>query len=218
MNRSWFRAWGNEVAQRVITGNKHQQRRFIADRVRQLTLADSAQVLDFGCGTGLFAPTLARLGLRYVGYDVDAGFVEYARRRRPQFTWLTSLADARQRAPFDLILANCCFHHIADDEIQDAVVPAITGMMHPRSVFLLIDILPPERGASMVRRLHGGVEQGDHRRELRDLDRLVAPFEVQRRDTARWHTLPLATRMDPLVVDVAVFELRLRSGGDRAQV
>ena len=62
-------------------------------------------VLDAGCGTGRVAIELARHGIDVVGRDIDASMLATARRRAPEITWVESdLADARTRAPFDVVV------------------------------------------------------------------------------------------------------------------
>ncbi len=56
-----------------------------------------ATVLDLGCGTGAFLPELARRfpGAQYIGLDLAAGMVEFARRRHPGTAlWLVGDAEA----------------------------------------------------------------------------------------------------------------------------
>ncbi len=67
-------AWAffNDVMQRLITLNKLEQRRQLLARLRSLDVRPGGTALDFGCGTGLFAPTFQRAGLRI---DQDRGHV-----------------------------------------------------------------------------------------------------------------------------------------------
>jgi SAM-dependent methyltransferase len=110
-------AWAlfHDVAQRVISLNKLEQRRHLRERLRALALPEGALALDFGCGTGLFAPAFQAAGLRYVGYDIDPRLVGYARRLYGGARFVSIEEELRAAAPFDLIVANCSFHHIADD-------------------------------------------------------------------------------------------------------
>lgn len=102
----------NDLIQRIISLDKWEQRKNLTQRVQSLNLPRGSKVLDFGCGTGLFARVFMKMGLNYYGYDIDNRLISYARRlyRNCQFT--ASKEQLRKEAPFDLILANCCFHHI----------------------------------------------------------------------------------------------------------
>jgi SAM-dependent methyltransferase len=205
-----LRALVNDVGQRLVTGNKRDQRACLAQRVRMLQLPTGSKVLDFGCGTGLFARPLVELGLRYVGYDIDPAFIAYAKRLRPSLTFVSRLDDASAVGPFDLVLSNCCFHHISDAEIKDSVLPGIAAMMHRTSVFMLIDVLPNEPGASLLRRAHARLEQGGTRRSADHLDRLLAGrFIARAKSTYPSFFLSLTTRLNPIHSNLINYELQL---------
>ena len=75
---------------------------------------EGGAVLDVGCGSGLLAIAAAKLGARAVlGCDIDEHAVEIARQNAeangvgPRLDLLVGSVDvARQRAPFDVIVAN----------------------------------------------------------------------------------------------------------------
>jgi SAM-dependent methyltransferase len=206
-----LRACFNDLAQRLATANKAEQRRYIAVRTPRLGLPPGARVLDFGCGTGLFARPFRNLGLTYVGYDVEPGLVAYARRLRPQVRWTSDLEEVRRAGPYDLILANCCFHHIPDGELSSTVLPQLASGLAPDGVLLLIDVLPPEPGASALRQAHARLEQGGTRRSLEHLDAVVSTaFNIRSREVERWYLLSLATPLNPIYTYVAAYELRPR--------
>lgn len=62
-------------------------------------------VLDAGCGTGRVAIELARHGVDVAGIDLDAGFIDEARRKAPEIGWhLGDLAIVDLGRTFDLIV------------------------------------------------------------------------------------------------------------------
>ena len=62
-------------------------------------------VLDAGCGTGRVAIELARHGVDVAGVDLDAGFIDEARRKAPAIAWqLGDLAAVDLGRRFDLIV------------------------------------------------------------------------------------------------------------------
>jgi SAM-dependent methyltransferase len=205
-----LRALVSDVAQRVLTLNKREQRRELASRVRQLELPPGAAILDFGCGTGLFARTLQRCGLMYHGYDPDAAAIRYARRLYPDLTFTAGLEEAAAAAPYDLVLANCCFHHIPDGDLLQTTLPAIMRLMRPGSIFLLYDVLPLDRGASPVRRLYNILEQGTAKRTGAELERLLAGrFAVRSRRVQRSFAFSAAAALNPIYNDLILYELVL---------
>jgi SAM-dependent methyltransferase len=200
----------SDVAQRVLTLNKLEQRRYLLASLRPLALPAGARVLDFGCGTGLFAATLAGAGLRYCGYDPDAAAVRYAARRHPALTFVSRLEDAAAAAPYDIVLANCCFHHIDDEEVRRVTLPGIAALMHPGSRFLLVDVLPLEPGASTFRVLFNLLEQGDRKRTVDQHEALLTGrFVIRSRRIERFFVLSAAVAANPFYNDIVRFELAL---------
>ncbi len=84
---------------------------------RQLT--SELDVLDFGCGTGLFLKLLKRNGLpgRLHGCDVSKGMLDEAIRNwdqgpLPKFDLITGEHIPYAEGVFDLVIACAVFHHI----------------------------------------------------------------------------------------------------------
>ena len=205
-----FRACLNDVAQRLVTLNKLEQRRYLSSWLRRLELPAGATILDFGCGTGLLARTLHRAGLEYCGYDPDVAAIHYARRLYPELTFVSRLEEAAAAAPYDVVLANCCFHHITDQELLNTTLPAIARCMHRDSIFLMCDVLPLDPDASTVRRIYNTFEQGAAKRTASELERLIAGrFAVRSREVQRSFALSAALPANPFYNDVTVYELML---------
>jgi SAM-dependent methyltransferase len=205
-----FRALSSDVAQRLLTLNKLEERRALSAWVQRLHLRPGARILDFGCGTGLFAATLRDAGLTYCGFDPDADAVRYALHLYPGLTFVTRLEEAATAAPFDAILANCCFHHISDDDLLNTTLPAIAGMMQRDSVFMLMDVLPLEKDASMSRRIYNVFEQGASKRTASELERLLAGrFGIRSRRVRRSFLLSASFVVNPVYNEVIVYELAL---------
>lgn len=200
----------SDVAQRALTLNKLEQRRYLSASVRRLNLRSGARILDFGCGTGLFARTLHRAGLEYCGYDPDAAAVRYARRLYPGLTFVSRLEHAASAAPYDAVLANCCFHHIDDDGLLNTTLPAIARLMQRDSVFLLVDVLPLEKDASAIRRLFNRFERGASKRTGAELERLLAGrFVVRSQRIQRFFALSASVSANPVYNDVIQYDLAL---------
>lgn len=201
-------AFFNDLAQRLITGNKWEQRRYL--RRKLLPFAkEGGKLLDFGCGTGLFYPTIAGLGLRYFGFDVDGPSVQFAARRYPGGEFFSSRAELRSSGPYDLILANCCFHHI-DDELLSAELDAIRSVLKPGGKFLLIDLLRPENDRSFLRAQFRRLERGAHIRSIPEFEKILAPhFVIHARESTTAHVLSISG--NPLHNPLAVFECRGRA-------
>jgi len=200
----------NDVAQRIVTLNKAEQRVNVRRVFRELGHPNGGRVLDFGCGTGLFATTLAKEFGGYVGYDPDRRLVQYAARLYPTLTFTPDQQGAARGGPYDSVLANCCFHHIANEQV-DGCLEFIAGHLQPAGHFVLIDILAPPGRRASFRQLWGLAERGDHLRSDEDYLRLLNQrFEVVRRDVTRAHIL---SKFSPLYSDLAIYICRPRPAG-----
>jgi len=100
-----------------------------------------ARVLDVGCGHGLAAEELGRLGHQgpYCGIDASEPLVELAR-RRIETAWVTfAIADVAQPgwrhaaagAPFDWVLAFAVLHHLPDASLRLQVVEGLRSVLAP---------------------------------------------------------------------------------------
>ena len=203
-----IRALVGDAAQRLLTLNKLEQRRAVFDLARQLRPAPGARVLDFGCGTGLFATTLQAAGFEYHGFDPDAGSIRYARMLYPQLSFASRLDEAAAAAPYAAVIANCCFHHISDDDLRRDTLPAIARLLRPDGHFLLIDVLPMERHASLVRQAFNRLELGDNKRTGDQLDRLLTgQFVVATRSIRRFFALSAPSALNPIYNDLILYSL-----------
>ena len=90
---------------------------FIDDSVRWLEdrfhLSQGSKVIDFGCGPGLYASRLARLGAEVTGIDFSSRSIEYARERARRDKLEIQYVEAdyleyQPAGPFDLITMIMC--------------------------------------------------------------------------------------------------------------
>jgi SAM-dependent methyltransferase len=89
-------------------------------KIREWGVLDGrASVLDIGCGTGQYS---ALTSGEYVGIDLNAEYVAYARKRcqRPGTTFRCGDVSelARDGASFDIVLMVDFLHHVSDQEAQ----------------------------------------------------------------------------------------------------
>lgn len=199
-------AFLNDLFQRVVTMNKWEQRRKLALNLTALSLNPGSKCLDFGCGTALFAPVFTMLNLNYYGYDIDQSLLDYASRiyKKTHFTSSWNVLEAA--APFDLILANCCFHHI-DSGILDAELQNISTLLADKGTFMMIDILFPHNDFHLLRRIFRKLERGAFIRTAGDyLVHIERHFEIMRQKTERSHLVSL--NKNPVYNDLLVLTCR----------
>jgi 2-polyprenyl-3-methyl-5-hydroxy-6-metoxy-1,4-benzoquinol methylase len=162
----------NDAAQRLLTLNKSHQRAFLRDFLEPLGHGAGTRALDFGCGTGLFIPTLARMGYACEGLDIDQRLTDFAAWRYPYARFHNCLAGL-EAGRYDLILANCCFHHIPDETLGD-LLGAMKTLLAPGGRIAVIDIVAKPTKASPLHKAILLLERGAYLRTAQALERLAA--------------------------------------------
>jgi len=194
----------NDLGQRAVSFNKWEQRRKLRARLEALALPPGSKALDFGCGTGLFCGTFAASGLAYHGYDIDVPVVSYAKRMHPGHVFASTRDEVARHGPFDLIVANCCFHHIPDGELAEEL-EWVKSILADRGTFLLIDIAAHPEDRSVVRRAFRALERGAFLRRDADYVAIVARhFAVRRVEAERSHVLSIPG--NPIYNDTVIVE------------
>lgn len=207
--KALLRACLGDLAQRVLTGNKFNQKSRLLGLLRGLALPAGSRVLDFGCGTGVFAPLFARAGFGYTGFDIDPASLDYARLlHSPPASFTHSLDEAATQGPYGCILANCCFHHIPTEELH-GLLGRLRAMLAPGGVFLLVDILAVENDPSPLHRWFMTLEQGRHVRPRREYEEIVAGhFRIARSGVYRDNILSIPVGRIPIGNDLLFLECR----------
>ncbi len=95
--------------------------------IERLGVPDSGEILDVGCGNGLFLPRLARWG-RVSGIEVDRTLVTHDAPFRDRIYHDLLGSDTYRGSSFDLITALDVIEHIEDDQ---AAVSHMVGMLRP---------------------------------------------------------------------------------------
>jgi SAM-dependent methyltransferase len=197
-----IQAFLNDLFQRILTANKWEQRNKLFRYINVLKLKPNSKCLDFGCGTALFAPVFTTAKLSYYGYDINQQLLDYATRlyKKGQFT--SSLNDLEANAPFDLILANCCFHHI-DSKTLEGELETISRLLADDGIFVMIDILLPQNDYFWLRQLFRKLEKGAFVRTDRDYSILIRRhFRIIQKNIERSHVFSL--KKNPVYNDQVV--------------
>jgi 2-polyprenyl-6-hydroxyphenyl methylase / 3-demethylubiquinone-9 3-methyltransferase len=158
---------------------------FGRDPKRGMPLAD-LRLLDIGCGGGLLAEPMARLGAETVGIDPSAMNVEVARRHAERgdlaIDYRATTAEALVEAGeiFDVVLAMEVIEHVAD---VDAFIAACAALVKPGGLLIVATINRTAKafalailGAEYVLRW---LPRGTH-----DYSKLVRPAELESALTA----------------------------------
>ena len=155
--------------------------RYIRDRIdqhwqgdeRSRTPLDGKTTLDVGCGAGLLAEPLARLGARVTGIDASPEVIAIARDHAATMGLEIDyrVGDVQQlEGQFDLVTAMEVIEHVAD---PGAFVKALSNRLAPGG--LLILSTPNATGWSRLLMITLGEGLGKIPRGTHDFDKFIAP-------------------------------------------
>lgn len=127
---------------------------------RDLGLVPGVRTLDLGCGPGAFSDLFEKGD--YVGADLNARYIDYARKHR-KGTFV--VADARQLdlpdQRFDQILIFGLLHHLPDEIVRD-VLSECHRLLVPGGHALVIEDIPAISKLNLIGHLIHNVENGEH--------------------------------------------------------
>ena len=150
------------------------------------------RVLDVGCGPGTNSAEFA--GLDYLGIDLNASYIAYARRRHG---FRFEVADVRTdeipaSGTYDFVLLNSLLHHL-DDMTCASVLSAVRGCLSGDGHVHIVELELPERRG--LPRMLARSDRGEYPRSLaawRELfthsfeEVVFEPFAVPSRGPALW--------------------------------
>jgi SAM-dependent methyltransferase len=123
-----------------------------------------SRMLDIGCGPGTVVPYFPHA--EYVGFDISRAYIESARRRFPQATFVcarVSQYTLPQRSYFDIVLALGLIHHLDDVEARQLFEIAYQALK-PGGKLVTCDGVYV-KGQSLSARCLIGFDRGDNVRD-----------------------------------------------------
>jgi SAM-dependent methyltransferase len=134
--------------------------------------------LDVGCGTGSLLDYLPK-EVEYVGYDLNAAYVEAARERYGERARFFCVRVGSEGAviggsDFDFVMATSLLHHLTDDEARHVLRSALR-FLRPGGVFFSSDNVIHEKQSPIARFLIS-LDRGRNVRTPEGYRRLVEEF------------------------------------------
>lgn len=92
-------------------------------------------ILDLGCGTGIYAKTLKKRGAKVKGIDISEEMVRIARRENPDVEFRIGNVEKLpyNKGEFDIVLAALCLGHLDN---WDNVFKEVRRVLKPHGVFV----------------------------------------------------------------------------------
>jgi ubiquinone/menaquinone biosynthesis C-methylase UbiE len=143
---------------------------------RELKLGTGLRSLDLGCGPGAFSDLFE--GDDYVGADINARYIEHARKHR-RGTFIVSDAQKLELPDdrFDQILIFGLLHHLPDDDVR-AVFAECRRLLAKNGRVLVIEDIPAISRLNLIGHLIHQVENGEHIRAVEEYQRLYSEAAV----------------------------------------
>jgi SAM-dependent methyltransferase len=122
-------------------------RKLVSILRRELATPRGKRVLDLGCGTGLYAPALTKLGIRYTGADISPVALCQARARCPagEFVQSDILNLRLPNLHFDAVMAVDVLCHVTDDAAWRKAIAMIAGLVKRGALGIIIDRIEAQR-------------------------------------------------------------------------
>ena len=155
-------AWN--ILRRLVEDDFRGEKDVIARELAPWRDVGQRDFLDFGCGTGEFAPCFP--ARHYTGVDLAAHYIRFAGRAYPgRFAVMSGAALGLADARFDAALVLGVFHHMPD-ELARATAAELCRVLKPGATLLVMeDIPPPDRRNLAGHAMHwldrGGFIRGD---------------------------------------------------------
>jgi SAM-dependent methyltransferase len=137
------------------------------------------EFLDFGCGTGEFAPCFP--AAHYTGVDLAQHYVRYAGRHHAgRFAVASGAAIGLSNHSFDAALVLGVFHHMPDDLVR-ASVAELHRVLKPGATLLVMEDTPPPDPWNVAGHLMHWLDRGGFIRTDAEYRALLEPHFAVRR-------------------------------------
>jgi SAM-dependent methyltransferase len=167
------------ILRRVVENNFRGEKAVIARELDPWRDAGRRLFLDFGCGTGEFAPCFP--ATCYTGVDIAAHYVRFARRAYAgQFAVMSGAALGLAAAHFDAALVIGVLHHM-DDDLARATAAELHRALVPGATLLVMEDIPPPDAWNVAGHAMHWLDRGGYIRGDADYRALLAPYFVVQR-------------------------------------
>ena len=165
-------AWN--VLRRVVEYGFRGEKEVIARELEPWRDLGRREFLDFGCGTGEFAPCFP--AAHYTGVDLAARYIRFAGRAYAgRFAVMSGESLGLAGASFDAALVLGVFHHIPDEPAR-AAAAELRRVLKPRATLLVMEDIPPPDPWNIAGHAMHWLDRGGFIRSDADYRALLTPY------------------------------------------
>jgi SAM-dependent methyltransferase len=167
-------AWN--ILRRLVENGFRGEKAVIARELDPWRDAGIREYLDFGCGTGEFAPCFPPA--HYTGVDLAPYYVQYAGKHYAgQFAVTSGAAIGLASQRFDAALVLGVFHHMPDALVRRSVAE-LHRVLKAGATMLVIEDTPPPDPWNVAGHLMHWLDRGGYIRTDEEYRALLAPHFV----------------------------------------
>ena len=171
------RAWN--ILRRIVEDGFRGEKAVIARELDPWINVGRREFLDFGCGTGEFAPCFP--AAHYTGVDVARHYIRFAGRHYDgRFAVTNGTAIGLESKRFDAALVLGVFHHMPDTLVRSTVTE-LHRVMKPGAILLVMEDIPPPHPWNVAGRLMHWLDRGGFIRADAEYRALLEPLFTVRR-------------------------------------
>lgn len=150
----------------LVAGNQTKTKKFIKDTYLRYKCRS---VIDFGCGTGDFAPIFSPD--EYTGIDINRRYIDFAKNKYPyRFICQNILKYNFNKQTFDASIFISTLHHLSDQEVK-IIMPKISDLTN--KIIVVVDLNPK---TSILKKSFMQLDRGKYIRTLKEKTDLLSPF------------------------------------------
>lgn len=132
----------NKIANSWDSAEKIKLMQALAKKtIDQISIKKKVNILDFGCGTGLFGLEFFHLANNLVGVDTSDGMIAVFNQKTKAKSNITSfngdIKDFKTDVRFDLIISSMTFHHLEKPELT---LGLLTKYLSKEGRILIVDL------------------------------------------------------------------------------
>jgi SAM-dependent methyltransferase len=138
-----------------------------------------AQLLDCGCGTGIFATCFS--STIYTGIDLSSKYIDRARKCNPNYRFevMDAMSLDFANETFDAVIVSGVLHHLPTLESR-RLLGEVFRVMRPGGRLLMWEDIPTVSRLNLIGHLVHSLDVGEHIRQPESYQELLSPqFELE---------------------------------------